>query len=159
LIHDLQIGLDKRERSELRPINRGGVLESLRAERSNTAALEHVVEGQGALTERTAALVLRNIYVLHAGEQAGLHIAEPVDQTQIELSFLTAFDPVSAPVIHVFALRLHRMGPTEGREEAARPGEGEPAISGWADVDAQQREFLAPGILRFHRRQRSISFG
>jgi len=77
------------------------------------------------LPEGTAALVLPDIHVLHTGEQTSLHISEPIDETEIKLTFLASFERVSSTaVVHVFTLRLDGVGSAEGPKEAARAAEG-----------------------------------
>src|ERR1700704_1659366 len=103
--------------------------EALCAERADASAFEYVVECQSTLPQRSAGLELRQVEIFEAGEQADLEVAEPADQTDIELSFLPPFHPACpSSVVHVFALRLHSVALAEGRKEAAHSREGQAAI-------------------------------
>ena len=88
LIDHARIGLQIGAGRQGDAVEHGVVLEPLRAEGADAAAVEEVVDQERGLTQAAAVLELVEVQVFEAGESAGLQVAPAVDQTEIELAFV-----------------------------------------------------------------------
>jgi hypothetical protein len=96
-------------------------------------------------SECAALLHVAHADVLEAGEQARLHVAVPIHQTEVELAFL----PVA--VVHVLAFDLECHRGVKRREEAALAGERHVAGHIGADVQAEYGKLMCLAARIFDR--------
>src|ERR1017187_260143 len=146
LVHGARVGFEEWRQAQRRFGERAGILEAFRSVETDPAAAEEVIEQESALPHAAAIFILAEPDVLEAGEQARLQVIPTVDQTDVELAFLTA------GIAHVLGFRLHtvRAVAAKWREELASALDSDvarrPVAHRRTNVEAQQRELLVAGL-------------
>ena len=115
----------------------GPVHKLLGSKESDAALLEYVIEGEGCLSECAGTLKLVKFDNLKAREESGLDISEAVDETDVELAFVTP------KLVEELSFSLQCVTGRERQEESALTGECDIAILGiWTGVEIDRGVLL-----------------